>query len=227
MSWFTDFYRSAVGKKAVMAVTGIILFGFVLVHMIGNLQAVRGRRGTLNEYGEFLRQVGAPALPPNGAALDRPAGAARRGRAAHLGRVAGHADEPGGAPVALRAPAEDPHQLRLAHHALGRGDHPAVRHLPPPPLHHGHGPPDVRGRRRSTTTWWPASASGGCRCSTSWRRSRWGSTSTTGCGACSSRWGGTIRGSTPGASGFAHAFAWIVTLGNISFPIAVLTGLVR
>ncbi len=25
MSWFTDLYRSAVGKKAVMAVTGIIL----------------------------------------------------------------------------------------------------------------------------------------------------------------------------------------------------------
>src|SRR5262249_55037272 len=28
-------------------------------------------------------------------------------------------------------------------------------------------------------------------------------------------------------SGFAHAFAWIITLGNISFPLAVLTGLVR
>ena len=25
----------------------------------------------------------------------------------------------------------------------------------------------------------------------------------------------------------AHAFAWIITLGNISFPLAVLTGLVR
>ena len=28
-------------------------------------------------------------------------------------------------------------------------------------------------------------------------------------------------------SDFAHAFAWIITLGNISFPLAVLTGLVR
>ncbi|HEX2222571.1 MAG TPA: succinate dehydrogenase, partial [Thermoanaerobaculia bacterium] len=26
---------------------------------------------------------------------------------------------------------------------------------------------------------------------------------------------------------FAHAFAWIVTLGNISFPVAVMTGLVH
>ena len=32
MSWFTDLYRSAVGKKAVMAVSGILLFGFVLAH---------------------------------------------------------------------------------------------------------------------------------------------------------------------------------------------------
>jgi succinate dehydrogenase / fumarate reductase cytochrome b subunit len=28
-------------------------------------------------------------------------------------------------------------------------------------------------------------------------------------------------------SGFAHAFAWIITLGNISFPLAVLAGWVR
>ena len=28
-------------------------------------------------------------------------------------------------------------------------------------------------------------------------------------------------------NGFAHAFAWIISLGNISFPLAVLSGLVR
>lgn len=32
------FYEAPVGKKAVMAVTGVILVGFVLGHMIGNLQ---------------------------------------------------------------------------------------------------------------------------------------------------------------------------------------------
>ena len=64
MSWFSDFYRSAVGKKAVMAVTGIILFGFVLVHMIGNLHLYEGRQ-YINDYGRFLRQVGAPAIPPH------------------------------------------------------------------------------------------------------------------------------------------------------------------
>jgi len=34
----TAFYESLVGKKAVMAVTGFILFGYVLVHMLANLQ---------------------------------------------------------------------------------------------------------------------------------------------------------------------------------------------
>ena len=42
MSWFSDLYRSMVGKKAVMAITGIILFGFVLVHMVANLKLYEG-----------------------------------------------------------------------------------------------------------------------------------------------------------------------------------------
>ena len=67
MSWFTDLYRSAVGKKAVMAVTGIILFGFVAVHMIGNLKLYeRGEfHGVryLDAYGYFLRHMGEPLVP--------------------------------------------------------------------------------------------------------------------------------------------------------------------
>ncbi len=39
------FYRSAVGKKWVMAVTGVILLGFVLAHMIGNLKLLPGQGG--------------------------------------------------------------------------------------------------------------------------------------------------------------------------------------
>lgn len=62
MSWFADLTRSAVGKKAVMAVTGIILFGFVFVHMVGNLKIYLGA-DHMAEYGEFLRHVGAPAFP--------------------------------------------------------------------------------------------------------------------------------------------------------------------
>ena len=63
MSWFLNFYRSAIGKKAVMALTGIILFGFVLVHMIGNLKLYMGAEA-INHYGEFLRHVGGPVIPP-------------------------------------------------------------------------------------------------------------------------------------------------------------------
>jgi succinate dehydrogenase / fumarate reductase cytochrome b subunit len=47
------FYRTTVGKKVVMAVTGIVLFGFVLGHMAGNLQFFLGREA-LNSYAEKL-----------------------------------------------------------------------------------------------------------------------------------------------------------------------------
>jgi len=48
------FYESVIGKKVVMAVTGFVLCGFVLVHMIGNLQLFQGPE-KLNHYAELLR----------------------------------------------------------------------------------------------------------------------------------------------------------------------------
>lgn len=47
------FLDSSVGRKVVMAVTGVILFGFVTIHMIGNLQAYLGP-GPMNDYAKFL-----------------------------------------------------------------------------------------------------------------------------------------------------------------------------
>lgn len=62
--WFLDFYGSAVGKKAVMAVTGIILLGFVFVHMVGNLKVfLPDAELHLNAYGEYLRNIGEPIFP--------------------------------------------------------------------------------------------------------------------------------------------------------------------
>ncbi len=62
--WLLDFYGSAVGKKAVMAITGVILLGFVFVHMAGNLKVYYNDGGEhLNAYGEWLRTVGSPVLP--------------------------------------------------------------------------------------------------------------------------------------------------------------------
>ena len=56
------FWRSAVGKKWIMAVTGIMLLGFVFAHMVGNLKIYLGP-GPLNTYAEWLRNLGEPALP--------------------------------------------------------------------------------------------------------------------------------------------------------------------
>ncbi len=49
-------WKTSIGKKAVMAVTGIILFGFVIVHLLGNLQVYLGPEA-MNQYALFLRMV--------------------------------------------------------------------------------------------------------------------------------------------------------------------------
>jgi succinate dehydrogenase / fumarate reductase cytochrome b subunit len=51
------FYSSTLGKKAVMAVTGLIGFGFVIAHLLGNLQFYLGPEA-LNAYGAKLRELG-------------------------------------------------------------------------------------------------------------------------------------------------------------------------
>jgi succinate dehydrogenase / fumarate reductase cytochrome b subunit len=51
------FWGSTNGKKAVMAVTGAILFAFIIGHLAGNLQIFEGRE-KLNAYGHFLHSIG-------------------------------------------------------------------------------------------------------------------------------------------------------------------------
>ncbi len=53
------FWGSTVGLKILMALTGVILTGFVLVHMLGNLQVFQGSE-SLNAYAKLLRAE--PAL---------------------------------------------------------------------------------------------------------------------------------------------------------------------
>jgi len=60
--WPVAFYRSAVGKKWVMALTGVMLMGFVFIHAIGNLKVYLGAED-FNHYGEFLREVLVPFFP--------------------------------------------------------------------------------------------------------------------------------------------------------------------
>lgn len=51
------FWRSLVGKKVIMAVTGVILLLFVIGHLLGNLQIFVGPE-RLNAYSEFLKKLG-------------------------------------------------------------------------------------------------------------------------------------------------------------------------
>lgn len=233
MSWFTDLYRSAVGKKAVMAVTGIILFGFVLLHMVGNLHLYERPlepggeyEYPVDEYGGFLRQVGAPAIPPNGALWilrtvllaavvlhiwaawqvtrlsqqARPVGYQKRDAVAMS--YASRTMRWGGVIIALFI------VYHLLHFTTGTV-HPDFQEGK---VHHNL----VAG----FSVWWVslfyivAQVALGFHLyhgvwslfqSLGWSQPRF------------NRW----------RNGFAHAFAWIITVGNISFPLAVLTGLVR
>lgn len=54
MFGLTKFWRSTIGKKVVMAVTGIIGVLFVLGHMTGNLLMFKGQ-GAMHEYALLLR----------------------------------------------------------------------------------------------------------------------------------------------------------------------------
>ena len=225
MAWFTDFYKAAVGKKAVMAVTGIILLGFILLHMIGNLHLYEGP-GHLDEYGTFLRQVGAPALPPNGALwlvrivlltsvilhiwaawqVTRMSKEARPSRYKHKAVVhtsyASRTMRWGGVIILLF----------IIYHIL----HFTTGTVHPSFIEGGVYHNVVAG----FSVWWVslfyivAQIALGLHLyhgvwslfqSLGWNHPRF------------NHW----------RDGLAHAFAWIVTLGNISFPIAVLTGLVH
>ena len=51
------FWNSSIGKKAVMAVTGLAMIAFLIVHMAGNLQMFSGPL-KINEYAAALRRLG-------------------------------------------------------------------------------------------------------------------------------------------------------------------------
>lgn len=63
--WPVRFYRSQVGKKWVMALTGIIMIGYVVAHAAGNLKIYTGEEA-FNNYAEFLRHFLYPILPESG-----------------------------------------------------------------------------------------------------------------------------------------------------------------
>ena len=58
--------RSTVALKALMAITGLILIGYLLAHMYGNLKIFAGPQA-FNDYAHHLRTLGEPLLPYSGA----------------------------------------------------------------------------------------------------------------------------------------------------------------
>lgn len=60
--WLVEFYRSAVGKKYVMAISGLVGLGFVVGHAAGNLHVYEGA-ARFSEYGEGLRGLGGTLVP--------------------------------------------------------------------------------------------------------------------------------------------------------------------
>lgn len=70
--WIVEFYDSAIGKKYAMAISGIVGLGYVFAHMVGNLKVYLGTETlasgetvfAINEYGHFLREgLLVPILP--------------------------------------------------------------------------------------------------------------------------------------------------------------------
>ena len=80
MNRISSLYSSSIGKKFLAAVTGLILFGFLVGHMAGSLKVFTGSSTVevanasgqevvehvphIDEYGQFLKEAGAPVLPP-------------------------------------------------------------------------------------------------------------------------------------------------------------------
>ena len=54
MTMFSALYHSTLGKKYVMALSGVGLFGFVVAHMLANLQVFLGPEA-LNAYAVFIK----------------------------------------------------------------------------------------------------------------------------------------------------------------------------
>jgi len=56
MSWFVAYVRSSIGAKTIMAVTGLLMVLFAIVHMLGHLQMFGGQ-DLYNGYAAFLQRT--------------------------------------------------------------------------------------------------------------------------------------------------------------------------
>jgi succinate dehydrogenase cytochrome b subunit len=68
--WLREVWASTIGKKVIVAVTGVILALYVVAHMLGNLKALQGNGDggspPIDSYANWLRDVGEPVIPHEG-----------------------------------------------------------------------------------------------------------------------------------------------------------------
>src|SRR5436305_13937749 len=57
VAWLLPIFQTSVGAKFLIAITGLGLTGFVIAHMVGNLQIFAGQE-KLNSYAKFLKDLG-------------------------------------------------------------------------------------------------------------------------------------------------------------------------
>ncbi len=60
--FLVELYSSALGKKYLMAISGVVWLGYVLAHMLGNLKLYQSAE-EFNAYADFLRRLLYPILP--------------------------------------------------------------------------------------------------------------------------------------------------------------------
>ena len=55
MNWFNKLLTSTLGRKLLMALTGLFIILFLVVHLIGNLQLLKNDNGeAFNVYAKFM-----------------------------------------------------------------------------------------------------------------------------------------------------------------------------
>lgn len=57
MNWFIGTFKSSIGKKLLMAVTGLAFCGFLVAHLAGNL-TIYGGKAAFNAYADKLHSLG-------------------------------------------------------------------------------------------------------------------------------------------------------------------------
>ena len=149
-----------------MALSGIVLLGYVLAHMVGNLKVFLG--ATHRQYAEWLRDARRARPSPHDGCSGRCASACIAAfvlhivAAAQLTRMNQRARADAALPVAPRLRGRE---LRVPHDAVDRRHRRPVRRLPPARPHVGTGQPRTSCAATCTTT--SSRASSGCR----WRSS--------------------------------------------------------